>query len=815
MQKAFKFTDEKLKVSLNKMGINDSLIEVALPKFNKSDTLMILKTGERIQQPDMTNLYKIKVPESKKRQDIIDELKKMPEVLYAEPNGKIIHHAIPSDTRFGDQWGLRNTIRLGADIHAEAAWDIYTGNANNIIAIVDGGTQTTHVDLNDKISGGDTGFGWGGHGIHVSGIAAAESNNAQGISGVDWQARIHPQRIDNVTDDAATYQAIIDAVNFSSNVHVLNNSWGLTDEDGNSGRYSTTVRQAFAYAYKANRTSVVSMGNHQLTQPGVVGYPAGFGNVIAVGATNNADVIANFSAQGNHIDVCAPGVDILSTINGGYGFMSGTSMAAPHVSGIASLLKGFNPNLANDDIENIIRLSADDVNGNGFDPQYGFGRVNAERALNLLRAPNTLSQWSGTSGTTVSSSGTFNMVFMGAPGLASSAYIVKRHEVRKTINYPSQFLHIEGVWGRGVFTNGWNQANPNFGEGFCEVVPGTQTNTSVTLRTYVYQIWSISGSYLGYYPKSPSNVTFAYTVLGVQAPTLSGPTSVCTDGATFTVNGLPTGATISWTYSSNLQAYYGGSNFIALRAIGSGSGWVQARINSVYGQYTIPLKSVSVGIKASFTGSTSVLVGKTGTWTGSASCGTAPYNYDWFLRKDGTGMGAVLVATGNPLTLKSVTAGKSYLSTEKVSDPIINQPITQTIFYLYARAFDANGNVNITPEKQIVAYGNVDLVPAYMPYMQKSASLAENQELNQLDTYLEIFPNPVSDNITINIVSSDEEKSENKVLITIFDSYMSKSKVFNTNSKENVLNVSDLRKGIYIIQVQYGEKQWIEKILVE
>lgn len=152
-QKAFKFTDEKLKASLNKMGVNDTLIEVALSKFNKSDTLMILKTGERIQQPDMTNLYRIKVPEGKKRQDIIDELKKMPEVLYAEPNGKVIHHAIPSDMRFGDQWGLRNTIRSGAGIHAEAAWDIYTGNANNIIAIVDGGTQTTHVDLNDKISG--------------------------------------------------------------------------------------------------------------------------------------------------------------------------------------------------------------------------------------------------------------------------------------------------------------------------------------------------------------------------------------------------------------------------------------------------------------------------------------------------------------------------------------------------------------------------------------------------------------------------------------------------------------------------------------
>ncbi len=71
------------------------------------------------------------------------------------------------------------------------------------------------MDLNDKISGGDTGFGWDGHGIHVSGIAAAESNNAQGVSGVDWNARIHAQRIDNAADDVDTYNAIVDAVNFS------------------------------------------------------------------------------------------------------------------------------------------------------------------------------------------------------------------------------------------------------------------------------------------------------------------------------------------------------------------------------------------------------------------------------------------------------------------------------------------------------------------------------------------------------------------------------------------------------------------------
>jgi subtilisin family serine protease len=186
----------------------------------------------------------------------------------------------------------------------------------------------------------------------------------------------------------------VDAVNFSPNVHVLNNSWESTNQDQTPGRYSTTIRQAFAYAYKANRTSVVAMGNHQQTSTGVVAFPAGFDNVIAVGATDINDGIANFSAQGNHIDVSAPGVGILSTFtDGGYANIDGTSMAAPHVSGIASLLKGFNTNLSNDDIENLLRLSADDRGAAGFDAAFGAGRVNAERALNFLRAPFAVSQW--------------------------------------------------------------------------------------------------------------------------------------------------------------------------------------------------------------------------------------------------------------------------------------------------------------------------------------------------------------------------------------------------------------------------------------
>ncbi|GAB6278538.1 MAG: hypothetical protein STSR0006_05360 [Lentimicrobium sp.] len=181
----------KLNSYLTKIGIDETMLEPAIPDFNQKDTLKILTDGSKLYQADMTKLYRINVPLKQNREELIKQLNSLPEVLYAEPNGSVVHDAIPSDSYFPQQWGLKNSLHPGRDIHAEGAWDIYTGNANNIIAIIDGGTNKTHPDLNDKISGGDNGYGWNGHGIHVSGIAAAESNNNQDVSGVDWHARIH------------------------------------------------------------------------------------------------------------------------------------------------------------------------------------------------------------------------------------------------------------------------------------------------------------------------------------------------------------------------------------------------------------------------------------------------------------------------------------------------------------------------------------------------------------------------------------------------------------------------------------------------
>lgn len=564
---------------LSTYSIPTTNVVPSFPAFIEADTVITGSpkfitgpTGEESRQMNRAKVFTVTVTNTVTKQNFINSLNAMSEVLYAETNGGLTTNIIPADGRFNQQWGMRNLTVPGADIHLDGATNIFTGNPNSIIAIVDNGVDRMHNDLDAKILGGDNGFeiavdGLGrqfSHGSHVAGIAGAISNNAgnNGVAGVDWQARIHPKNIFDGTGDPDITQSIIDAVNFSANVWTFNNSWGLTngaDEFGNGipGRYSVTVRSAFAQAYRNNRVQCVAMGNHQAYSggryAGVTAFPSGFNSgIIAVGATDINDNIGIFSANGPHIDVSAPGVGIWSTnFNNGYIDLSGTSMATPHVAGLASLLKGFNINLANDDIEQIIRLTADDRGAVvGFDNAFGAGRINAQRALQALQAPNTLQQLSTTSGTIFSTGASMTRVFLGVPGLPDAAYIVKRSEVRKAITTPAMCNTI-GVWGRGIGTTGYREENErSFGEGICEVVPGTLTAAGCTLRTWIYEVWSVNGQYLGFYPRAANNVVFQYTILGVTQPFINGADVFCTTSNPYTLSNLPSNSiSVNWNTS--------------------------------------------------------------------------------------------------------------------------------------------------------------------------------------------------------------------------------------------------------------------------
>lgn len=503
-----KVLSKSLKIALAK--IKPLSIGKAFPNWNKADSIKIRNDGVKIKTPQFDRIFTLTFKNEAEANAAIEILKKNPSILFAEKNSQPSLHTDPAYLN-GTQWHLNNDGRnggtAGADIRAEQAWNIFTGSPAVTIAVFDTGLELTHDELTGKSSGDANISGTASeyHGTHVAGIAAGNAFNAIGGRGVDWNARLLSKRIfepSGYIGDAAVSNKITDAVN--SGAQISNHSWG-------GAGYSSTLAMSFAYAYKMNSTSVVSMGNNN---GGTTQYPAGLNNVIAIGATQNNDQHSPFSNTGNHIDVSAPGGlgafiddsrDIFSSsLNNNYRFVPGTSQAAPQVAGIASLLKGFNTALANDDIENIIKLSTDKVTGmvgQNFTTEYGFGRVNAARALGLLQSPNTVNHFTASGGIVAGSTSNYACIFYATPGLADGNYVVKRYEVTKAVTFPYSFCNIVGAWGRGVGTNGYSVANPNYGEGYAEVIPGTLTNTGATLRTYVYEVFNYLGQNMGSIPQ--------------------------------------------------------------------------------------------------------------------------------------------------------------------------------------------------------------------------------------------------------------------------------------------------------------------------
>ena len=505
-------------------------------------------------QEGLRRVYVLQAAKAADRKALIRELLELPEVLYAEPNGMAVARVTPNDTHYTKQWNLENLAQAGglsdADIDADLAWDVTTGSSVTIGIVDVGRVLQTHPDLSGRVSG-NLSTPVHDHSTHVAGIAAAKGNNNAGIAGVNWNALINTQTVGDLPTTAAAVRAAI-----SAGARVINNSWGQVPAG-----FSTTVAWAFADAYESNVISCNAMpetGSSQ-DEPNIYGQ----GN-LNVAASTTSDTKASYSIARSYVDVMAPGGNndgnalhnILSTVPattayGQYDFKPGTSMAAPHVAGIASLLLSYRPGLYNDDVEKLVQISADKVaamNGQSFTQDHGHGRANARRALDYLRAPYELVQRTATGGTDFSSTATYSLVFFGAPGLADGTYFVKRHEVRKTVSFPP--YNSPQVWGRGLATTGWSNTSPHFGTPWSEVVPGTVTSTSATLRTNLYEVWTTGGTYLGWKPTSPANATFGYTTWGVPTPFIvnaSAPGYI-TQKATYQLTGSANVAATNWKW---------------------------------------------------------------------------------------------------------------------------------------------------------------------------------------------------------------------------------------------------------------------------
>jgi hypothetical protein len=290
----------------------------------------------------------------------------------------------PNDPFYSVQWALEQ-------IEAPAAWGYSTGQGT-LIAIIDTGTDLDHPDLADKvrtdidydfINDDDTADDDHSHGTHVSGSAAATTNNGTGIAGLGWEAMILPIKVldsQGDGDSADLAQAIRYAADHGADV--INMSLGGPVD------CPLAVQEAADYAHARGVVLVAASGNHGGSDgPNAEMFPANCQHVLGVGATTINDAIGSYSNYGAHVSVVAPGSGIYSTWTGGsYVNDSGTSMATPHVAGLAALVMAHYPAYTPDEIASALLDNADDLGEAGWDEYYGCGRINGSNSLRFGKA---------------------------------------------------------------------------------------------------------------------------------------------------------------------------------------------------------------------------------------------------------------------------------------------------------------------------------------------------------------------------------------------------------------------------------------------
>lgn len=368
---------------------------------------------------------------------------------------------VPNDPRYNEQWHYNNTGQQGgtvdADIDLPEAWDITRGNSNVIVAVEDGGIDYTHVDLAANMW---PGIGYNfvtnstvvtpvEHGTHVAGTIAANTNNAVGVSGIAGGSgsgngvRLMSCQVFTSSSSGGFENAPIYAAD--NGAAISQNSWTYTS----LGSYDQAVLDAIDY-FNANGGGTVMNGGITIFAAANYNssgawYPASYSGSFSVAATNNQDIKSWYSNYDTWVDISAPGGEtntvlergVLSTLPGNtYGFYQGTSMACPHVSGVAALILSLAPGqLTSAQVKSILQSSADDISvlNPGYEGMLGSGRLNAYQALlatqsyltptaNFSASPTTICAGSSTTFTNLSYGGptSWNWSF---PGGSPSTYV--------------------------------------------------------------------------------------------------------------------------------------------------------------------------------------------------------------------------------------------------------------------------------------------------------------------------------------------------------------------------------------------------------
>ena len=287
----------------------------------------------------------------------------------------------PNDPDFSSEWHL-------SKLQMPNAWGITKGSSTVTVAVIDSGVDASHPDLGSKLVPGWS-FLTGtsntadvlGHGTSVAGTVAAATNNSTGVSGIAWMNTVMPLVVLDSTN-YASYSNIASAITYAADrgVRVMNISIG-----GSSS--SSTLQSAVDYAWNKGAVIFASAMNNSSSVPY---YPAACNHVVSVSATDQNDNLTSFSNYGSTIDLSAPGLNILTTKAGGsYWYCWGTSFSSPVAAAVAALVLSRQPSLSNSALVSLLQSNSDDLGAPGWDQYFGYGRVNAYKAVSATSTADT------------------------------------------------------------------------------------------------------------------------------------------------------------------------------------------------------------------------------------------------------------------------------------------------------------------------------------------------------------------------------------------------------------------------------------------
>ncbi|MDH7569866.1 MAG: S8 family serine peptidase [Armatimonadota bacterium] len=318
-------------------------------------------------------VYVVQLPPGASEAAAAHALRAYGEVEFAEPDRVYAPEAVPNDPYYVLQWHLPR-------IECPAAWETTAGSAAVTVAILDTGVDGTHPDLVANMAAGWNVYDGNsntadvtGHGTNVAGTVAATTNNGLLVAAVAGNCRIMPVRVSDPNGYAASSTIAAGLVWAADHgARVANISYAVTD--------SATVAAAAQYLQSLGGVTTVAAGNY-----GTFDSTPDNPYVLTVSATDSSDVRYSWSNLGTCVDLAAPGSVYTTARGGGAVGAVGTSFSAPIVAGVAALMLSVNPSLTGEEVQAILKESADDRGPAGWDPDYGWGRVNAARAVAFSR----------------------------------------------------------------------------------------------------------------------------------------------------------------------------------------------------------------------------------------------------------------------------------------------------------------------------------------------------------------------------------------------------------------------------------------------